>query len=161
MASKEQYEFFRSLYQEEERTHEQLEGRARVYLSVIAAFLAAVLLKAPEVVKSAEALRVPWWMILTEAIFLTASLLLILLALRIRAYEAVNDAEAIVNGFDGDGPSDEEFFEDRIADYAVAAARNLKANNETAGLLSWGSWLLVAAMMNLIVIFLTAFRNSL
>ena len=41
MATKDQYDFFRGLYEEEERTSQQLEGRAKVYLSVITAFLGA------------------------------------------------------------------------------------------------------------------------
>jgi hypothetical protein len=159
LATKEQYEFFRSLYEAEERTYEQLEGRAKVYLGVVTAFLATVLVKASDVVESAKALNVPWWSILAEAILLTIVLTLILFALRIRAYEAVNDGEEIIEEFGENIPSDEEFFDDRIADYAVAASRNLRANNETATFLAWASRLLVASMVGLMGIFLTAVRN--
>ena len=45
--TKEQYEFYRSLYEGEERTTVQLEGRAKVYLGIVPAFLAAMVLKGP------------------------------------------------------------------------------------------------------------------
>jgi hypothetical protein len=153
MATKEQYDFFRSLYEEEERTYEQLEGRAKVYLGVITIFLATVLLKAQDVVVSAHALKISWWVIMLVSLLLLAALALILHALRIRAYEAVNDPIEIINSFQGDGPSDAEFFEDRIADYAVAASRNLKENNDTGYYLAWSGRLLVVSMMILMFAF--------
>ena len=157
MITEQQYEFFQRVYEEEERTSEQLESRGKVYLSIIAAFLAALLLKADDAVKSAKVLGVPWWAVLTEATLFAAALLFVLFALRIRAFEALTDPERIIEDWEEDGPSNEEFFEDRIADYAVAASRNLRVNNRIAATLAVAAWLLVLAMMVLVGIFTFAF----
>lgn len=59
MATKDQYEFYRSLYDEEERTSLQLEGRTKVFLGIISAFLVTILLKSKEVKESTDALHIP------------------------------------------------------------------------------------------------------
>ena len=153
MITKEQYEFFSGLYEDAERTYGQLEARGNLYLGIIAGFLATVLLKADGAVSSANSLGVPWWAVLVEALLFAGSLLFVLLALRIRSYEAVNDPQKIVDGWKGDGPSNEEFYEDRIADYVVAASRNAEINNQKATMLSVAGWLLVVAMLQMIGIF--------
>jgi hypothetical protein len=152
LATKDQYEFFRGLYDEEERSSLQLEGRAKVYLGIITAFLVTILLKTEDVAKSAQQLKIPFALILIEALPLSASLVLVMLALRIRDYEAVNDGVAIVNAFEGNGPTDEEFYEDRIADYAWASSRNRGINNQTSSMLAWAGRLLIFAM--LLIVFL-------
>lgn len=161
MATKEQYEFFQTLYAEEERTYEQLEGRAKVYLGIISAFLAGVLLKSEDVSKSAKILGVSWLAILAVATLLSIALLCVVYALRIRAYEGVADPLDVIAGFEGNGPTDAEFFEDRIADYAVAASKNFATNNKTATALAWACGLLIAAMILVFVVLALAFRNSL
>ena len=57
--TKEQYEFYQSLYDQEERTSIQLEGRAKVYLGIVSAFLAAMILKAPDAEATAKSLQSP------------------------------------------------------------------------------------------------------
>ncbi len=54
---------------------------------------------------------------------MTIALLLVLWALRIRDYEAVNDGRALIEHYK-DWPSQEQFLEDRVIDYAVASHRN-------------------------------------
>ena len=88
--TKEQYEFYRALYDEEERTSLQLEGRAKVYLGVISALLAAVFLKAADAKSFADTLHIRWSLMLAEALPMTMALWLVLWALRIRDFEAVN-----------------------------------------------------------------------
>jgi len=73
MATQAQYEFFRSLYEEEERTSVQLEGRAKVYLGIISAILVTVFLKTDDVVKSANTLKISFALILVEALLLSGS----------------------------------------------------------------------------------------
>ena len=159
MATKEQYEFFRRLYEEEERTYEQIEGRAKVFLSIITAFIVTVVLKSEDAVKSAAALRVPWFIYLLMGAILALALVFVVLSVRIRAYEALVDPEALIESYEGDGPTDEIFFEDRIADYAVAASRNRAENNRAASILAWAGWLLVSAMVLMVLTLLLALRG--
>ena len=160
MASKDQYEFFQSLYEEEERTYEQLEGRAKVYLGIISAFLAVIFLKTRDAKDSAVALHIPFVLVLLIGVVLCGALVFVLLALRIRAYEAVNDGIAIIEAYEEPGPTDNIFFEDRIVDYAVASSRNREHNNRTARLLWWASWLLTAGMICMLCVTLVAVRRG-
>ena len=159
MATKDQYEFYRSLYDEEERTSLQLEGRAKIYLGVISAFLVTFLLNTDEVVRSAHTLGIPWWAILIEAVIFSAAMLCVIYSLRINVYEAVNDGSSLIDSYVGDGPTDEEFFEDRIADYAVASSRNRNVNNTTASVLAWAGWLLISGMILLLILVTFTFRS--
>jgi hypothetical protein len=66
--TKDQYEFFRSLYEDEQETSEKLEGRAKVYLGIVSAFLAAIIVKADEARKIADTLHLRWAFLLADAI---------------------------------------------------------------------------------------------
>ena len=156
MATKDQYEFFRSLYDEEERTSLQLEGRAKVYLGIISAFLVTIFLKTDDAINSASKLKIPFPLLLVEALFFSAALAFVLFALRIREFEAVNDGVRIIEEATNDGPTDEQFFEDRIVDYAFASSRNRQINNETSSALARAAWLLIAGMIFLVVIAILA-----
>ncbi len=158
--TKEQYEFFRALYDEEERTALQLEGRAKVYLGVISAFLAALLLKAGDAKQIAEALRVPWALLLSDAVPMSLALLLVLWALRIRDFEAVGDGPEVIEGYRDEWPDDAQFFEDRMVDYAFASSRNRRLNNETAGLLAWASRSMATGILVLLgIVFFAIWRS--
>jgi len=156
MASKDQYEFFRRLYEEEERTSLQLEGRAKAYLGIISAFLVTIFLKTDDAINSASKLKIPFPLLLVEALFFSAALAFVLFALRIREFEAVNDGVRIIEEATNDGPTDEQFFEDRIVDYAFASSRNRQINNETSSALARAAWLLIAGMIFLVVIAILA-----
>jgi len=159
LATKDQFEFFRALYDEEERRYEQLEGRAKLYLSIITALLAAFVLKADEVKRSGEKLLVPWPLMLVEALLLAAALLLVILGSLIRTYEGVADPEQIIDPYGQKPPSDAVFFDLRIADFAVATNRNSNVNDRTARYLSAAGVLLALAMLTLLVLFAVALRH--
>jgi hypothetical protein len=152
VATQEQYEFFRTLYEDEEHRYEQLEARAKLYLSVITVFLAAVILKAEEVQKSASALKVPWWLLLAEAVLLATTLLFVVLGVLIRSYEAVTSPRDIIKSFGNKPPSNEDFFDARIADFTVATERNVKVNDRAALFLTIAGILLALSMLSLISI---------
>jgi len=73
---KEKYDFFRSLYEEEERTAVKLEGRAKVYLSINTAFLIALVIKDDFALGARDAMGLPWWAMLIQSLLLGASLIL-------------------------------------------------------------------------------------
>jgi hypothetical protein len=152
MATKDQCEFFRSLYEEEEKTAESLESRAKTFLGVITAFLASFFLKAKDLVESAEALRISFKLLVVEGFLLTAALVFVIYSLRIRIYESPNDGPKVIEAYEGDGPTDEEFFEARAADYAVAASRNRKINEQKGFLLECAGWIIIAAVLWLLLI---------
>jgi hypothetical protein len=152
MATKEQYEFFRYLYEEEQRRYGHLEARARLYLSIISLFLATLIFKVEDVRKSVDILGVPWWVVLVQGLLLASALVFVVIGAFIRPYEGVADPEDVVKSF-GKKPSvDDSFFDDRIADYVVATSRNAAANNKVARFLTIAVSFLLAAMLLLLVI---------
>ena len=158
--TKEQYEFYRSLYDEEERTSVQLEGRSKVYLGVVSAILAAILFKADEARKTADALHIPWELLLLEALAMTLALLVVLWALRFRDYQAVSDGLDLVERDSNDWPTNEKFYAGRITDYAEASTENRKINRETAVLLALASWLMSSGILILLAMVMVAiWRN--
>jgi hypothetical protein len=156
VASKEQYEFFRFLYEEEERRYAQLESRAKLYLSVVALFLASLAFKMEDAQKSVAILNVPWWLVLVEAVVLAAALVFILSGALIRNFEGVADPEDVIASFKDAPPTNEEFFDDRIADFAVATNRNTSTNDRAVRFLELAGVLLVIAMLVLLSVFTIA-----
>lgn len=154
--TKEQHDFFRSLYEEEERTSLQLEGRAKVYLGVISALLATFFLKAKDASDFAGALHIRWVFMLLEAFPMTLGLILVLWSLRIRNFEAVTDGPKLLETYEDDWPAEAQFYEDRVVDYAVASSINRELNNESAAILEWASWCMAVGVVYLLVIVLYA-----
>jgi hypothetical protein len=158
--TKEQYEFYRSLYDEEEQTSVQLEGRSKVYLGVVSAILAAILFKADDARKTADALHIPWELLLLEALAMTLALLVVLWALRFRDYQAVSDGLELLEKDYDDWPTNEQFYEGRLADYAEASTENRRINMETARLLAVASWLMASGILMLLAtVALAVWRN--
>lgn len=151
MASKDQYEFFKFLYEREERRYEHLEARARLYLAVITIFLAALLFKADEVRTSAGRFGITWNAVVIEASLLIAALLLVVLGAMIRTYEGVANGSTLIEGFEATPPSDQDFFDDRIVDFAAATERNGKVNDRAAYCLGISAIFLATAMSVLLV----------
>ena len=158
--TKEQCDFFRGLFEAEERLSNQLEGRAKVYLGVISAILAAILLKADEARKAADMLHIPWLLLLMESLAMTLALLIVLLALRFRDYQAVSDGLELVERDSTHWPTNEKFYEERVADYAEASTENRRINMETARLLAAASWLMSSGILVVLVMVVVAiWRN--
>ena len=154
--TKEQYEFYRALFDAEERTSLQLEGRAKVYLGIVSAFVAAMIVKASDAEATARSLHIPWGLMLLEALPMTIALALILWALRIRNFEAVNDGAQIISEYGDDWPTEEQFYGDRLVDYAFASSTNRTLNNKTALFLSWSSWFMASGIIYFLGIVLFA-----
>jgi len=150
MATKEQCDFFRSLYEEEERRYGQLEARAKLYLSVIAIFLATITLKLQDVQASVQLLKVPLWPFILEAVLLASALIFVVFGVFIREYEGIADPEDVIESFGDEPPTNEAFFDDRIADYVVATVRNTEVNDRGGRYLLVSVSLLAAAMLLLI-----------
>ena len=75
-------------------------------------------------------------------------------------FEAVNDGVQLIVGYPDKGPSDETFFEDRIADYAVASSRNREVNNSTSLYLAIAGWLIIMGMLLLLGLLTFALRRT-
>ena len=119
-----------------------------------------MILKAPDAEAIAKTLHIRWGLMLLEALPMTIALALILWALRIRNFEAVNDGAQLIEDYGDDWPTAEQFYEDRVADYAFASSINRQLNNETAALLSWSSWCMAGGIVYLLGIVLFAIGRA-
>lgn len=152
MATKEQYEFFKLLYDVEEQRYGQLESRARFYFGGVSIFIAGILLKAPEVKASVAALGGAWPLMLLGALLLAVTLVLIGIGTHIRTYEGIADGGSVVKAYGEKPPTNEDFFDDRIADLVVATARNSQVNNRVARVLAGAGYCLSLAFVALLAV---------
>lgn len=147
LATVEQYEFFRTLYDEEQARYGHLEARAKLYITIITIYLGALAFKISDFLSFAKEFKVPVWLFLLAAAVLVVALALSILAIRIRDYEGITDPEQVIHSFGEKPPKNEDFFDDRIADFAVAANRNSTQNNTVAVNLFWSSWALFIGVL--------------
>jgi hypothetical protein len=129
MASEKQMAFFKSLYDEEAARHAVLMERAKTYITVITIYIGIVGLKVGDL-KDLKAFGVPWALLLCIALAVGAALLLTVMAIRVREFEALVEPEAAAKELDAPGMTDDKFFSNRIADYVVATQINRKVVND-------------------------------
>jgi hypothetical protein len=159
--TKEECEFFRDLYEAEERVALRLEGRAKVYLGVISAVLAAVLLKAGDAKAIAKTLKIAWVLLLMEALAMTCALVLVLWSLRLHRYDAANDGIKLMKRYAEDWPDEADFNKERAIDYAVASSRNRMRTEGMAKTLSLASFFMMSGILLLFWIVCVAIRRAL
>jgi hypothetical protein len=144
MASEKQYLFFKSLYDEEAGRTRQLRDHAKNYLS-LATFYSAFVAFAIQQIKPSTFL--PKVAFFATVICMLSAFLLALLASGIASFEIANDPKNIVDQFGDDPMSDEEFFDNRIADFVVACDRNSKVNDKKALQLMFGGYALLGGIL--------------
>lgn len=154
MASEEQYKFFQTVYDEENDRYTLLEGRAKVYITILTFYIGALAFKASDVVQILKEYRAPVTGAVLICLTFIASLGCCVFALRIKTFEAITDPEEVIAAWPDEGLADEEFFDARIADFAVATKRNAKQNDEAARALALAGWLLFAGVLTQAVVFL-------
>jgi hypothetical protein len=144
VATKTQFEIFKSVYDEENTRLSELVTRAKVYLSVETFILGALFFKFDSVLKITSGVTIlPTLFILSVAFFLGA-LLLTIASLRILRYEGICYPEEVIRQFKEKPPQDSDFLDDRIVDLAVATQRNSRQNDKRAKCLQWaGTCLLI------------------
>jgi hypothetical protein len=126
MATELQFQVFKAVYLEENDHYVQLESRAKFYLSIVTFFLGAIAFKFADLLAFAQLYAVPPLLYIGTAVLLVLSLLLTILAMRIRTYEAACDLHDIKNSFGSSAPKDSDFLDERLVDYAIAADRRFE-----------------------------------
>jgi len=160
MATKIQYEIFKAVYDEEAGRYSALESRSKLYLTILTFYLGALAFKIEDVMKFVSQFRVPLWLYMSISLVVLLSLLLTILATRIREFEGICDLEQVVDSFGTDAPSDEDFLDDRLADLVVATKRNSIQNDKIAKCLQWASYMLFVAVLLQLFVFVFAISNS-
>jgi hypothetical protein len=151
---------FKGSYDAENERYTQLESRAKFYLTVISFYLGAIAFKFAHVLKFLEQYRISGAVYIGAGVLLSFSLLLTILATRIRSYEGAFDLEKISEDCKSSMPEEEKFRIQCLAAYRVATRRTRRTNDRVANLLSASSWLLFGAVLLQLIIFVTAFYLS-
>ena len=149
MATEAQFEFFKYLYEEENAITDDLQAKAKHYITLQTAFIAAVIFKFADIRQfiTDPSVHIPASNIFIIAILLSLSLLLCLVVLQVRDFEGVADPEEIIAGFSAQPPVDADFRDDRIADFAVATNHNARINSANGSRLLIAGWLMFAALI--------------
>lgn len=160
MATEQQYNHFRAIYEEENKRYEQLEVRARFFLTIETFYLGAIAFKSNDVFAFAKQFAVPVLIYVGAACLVTLGMLLTVWATRIRTYESPSDLRAIIESFGETPPNDSDFLDDRLNDYVTATERNSKVNDKVANLISGTGLCLASAVLLHLVSFLLAYMTS-
>lgn len=161
MATAKQYEVFKHIYDEEIETYKHLEARARFYMTIITFYVGAIFFKFEDSIEFVRAYMIPAYLYLLLAVLLLSALLFTVLAVRIRSYEGICDPEEVIHGFNNEPPEDVDFLNHRIVDLAVATNRNSDQNSKVATNLYVSAWLIFAAVVLQLFIFVYAFTSDL
>jgi hypothetical protein len=156
MATQAQYDVFVYVYEEENKRYESLQDRAKLYLSIASIYLGAIAFKADDVLKVVAQFHIPMWLWLATGGILVVAVVLITSAVRIRTYEGICDLEELIANFGPEPPADEDFFDDRLVDLAVATNRNSASNDRAARLLGWAAAAMILAFSLQLTFFIFA-----
>jgi hypothetical protein len=154
MASEAQYDFFKYLYDEEAKRYVLLDGKAKLYITIVTFYLGAIAFKFKDVLEFTISISYAKWLYSAIALVLVGALLCTVNAVRVRLFEGVADPEEIIRKLGDNPPTDDDFRDDRIADFAVATNKNYAQNNRIAKSLSWASVLILSAGMIQFLLFL-------
>jgi hypothetical protein len=132
MASKDQCAFFEKLYNEECTREATLNGYSSGLVSLITLFSGVVLFAAEHSDKVKLTSPINKYTFFGTICSMTVGFLLAIFARQLVRYEALTDPDSVIAQF-GDSPmSDEEFFDNRIADYQAAINANVSVNDTKA-----------------------------
>jgi hypothetical protein len=160
MASQAQHDSFKAVFDEEQARYGHLEKRANLYLTIVTFYLGAIVFKIDDLLKFAAKFNLSVFWFLAIGAVLGVAMLLVVRAISIRKYEGLFNPKEEIKSFGATAPSDSDFFDKRLADFAVATERNSKQNNRVAKLLQSAAWLLFLAVLLQIVIFGVIFTHA-
>jgi len=146
MFTKEQFHAFKYVYEKEEARFSELINRGKIYLSIITVYIGVFTLKIQDVSTLVGNGSFSKILLGATGVCFIFALLACVLALGIFKYEGLCDIKEELLAFDDKGKPDSEFYEDRLADMAVAYERNSEQNDRRASLLEISSYLVLAGV---------------
>ena len=143
MATEKQLEFFKSLYDEEGKRGQELHEHAKNNLGLATLYSAFILFVVEKLRPDTTCSKA---IFIATVLCMLAAFLLSLWATQISIYEAVNEPADVLAGYGERPPKDEDFFDDRIADYTVAYERDSLVNDRKANQLLVARYFLLAGI---------------
>jgi hypothetical protein len=141
MATEKQFQYFKSLYDEENAREEWLAQLAKTYLSLVTLYSAFVFFVAE------ARYRCKHTDLFATVAAMALSFLLSLWSAKVSEYEAPSDPQEIIEEFGDSPPTDEDFFDERIIDFAVAYTRNSEVNDRKANQLTVAGYAILAGIV--------------
>jgi hypothetical protein len=159
MATEAQYEFFKFRYMEGIERYQALIARGQIFLSIVTLYIGVLSFKlspagsAPVVALTELPSPLLKWLYCSILISLLISLLLVILALGIYKYHALVDPIRIIEGYGPTPPTDQDFWDERIANFASVTHENIPRNNKRAKLLYAATIFLFLAALQHVLFF--------
>lgn len=146
MFTKVQFDTFKYIYEKEEARFSELINRGKIYLSIITIYIGVFTLKIQDIGTLVGDGSFSKILVGATGICFIFALLACILALGIFKYEGLCDIKEELLALGDAGKPDSEFYEDRLADMAVAYERNSEQNDHRASLLGISSYLVLAGV---------------
>ena len=146
MATKTEFDLFKFMYEEQQTRASELVNRGKIYLSMTTAYLGFLAFKGNELLGQDSRAEAFIAYLLSASLFVL-SLLMTIWALGVYRYEIPTDPIELLENPPPTPPTDDEFREDRLADFAVATKRNLDWNEKRATRLILSSCFLLAGVI--------------
>jgi hypothetical protein len=166
MATKDQYDFFKEQYLDEEKRYDDLTKRGEIYFSLLSILLTGIVFNVKDIhdilLKGEQVEKISSTLVLIVAFLLFAvGFLFIANSLRIRTFEAVTDLNDYLDKLKDDPPTNEDFFDDRIVDYIEAIGFNEQINTKRANDLAIALKFIMAGFILLIFFLVLIFSLNL
>jgi hypothetical protein len=146
LATEQQYDVFKSLYDEEGARYRDLSERAKTYISVVTIFSGFLVFKSEDLKNLLVANPLARWSFALGVLLFIGALVALVAATRIRRYVRFANPEKIIEDVpDDEDLTNEQFFNDRIGELAVSTNQNARCNDELAQCLTFSSSLLMGA----------------
>ncbi len=135
MITEEQYNFFKSQYERENKREDDLMKKSQIYLSIETFVLTALFFKVKdlaEILGTSLALKALY---ISSISFIFLALLSTVLSIKIYRYERVQNSKNVLKQFGKNKMENGDFFLRRIIDYSVATERNVIVNDKKVNFL--------------------------
>ena len=152
MATPAQHTCFKNIYEREIARYERLIDRGKLYLSIITLYLGLLAVAADEVTPEIADHWIITGAYLASFILFIFALALVINAIGIRTYVYPTDPIKVIKELGAHPPTDSEFFDKRIADYAAAFEKNHPVNDGRAKLLKYASFFMLAGIFCQVIV---------
>lgn len=133
MATEKQFEHFKYIYTQEEDRYKELISRANIYMAIVTfylGFFATNFLPPSFPIATLDIVKLSL-LLLGFLVFITA-FVFIIMSINIFRHEVLADPKSIIESYGETVPKDEDFFDDRIIEFAASTIKNRNINNNRA-----------------------------
>jgi len=158
MATEKQFEHFKYIYTQEEDRYKELISRANIFMAIATFYLGFLATNFLPTVKPSfpialfEIIKLSL-LLLGFSVFIIA-FIFIIMSINIYRHEVLADPKEIIENYGDVVPKDEDFFDDRIIEFAASTIKNRTINNNRAIKLKYAAILmLIGITLHVILLF--------